>query len=87
MSVLRRQLAARTTVIFSSRKTAFAYIALPRFMTMSASAFDAKYENIQMSRAALVTLNRPKALNGLNAALFAELNEVLRLIDADESRT
>ena len=32
-----------------------------------------------------MTLNRPKALNGLNAALIAELNEVLRLIDADEN--
>jgi enoyl-CoA hydratase len=89
MSVLRRQLAARTTAVFSSpRKTAFVYTALPRFMSMSASAFDAKYENILMSRpvprVALVTLNRPKALNALNAALFAELNEALRLIDADE---
>jgi len=29
-----------------------------------------------------VTLNHPKALNALNAALFAELNETLRLVDA-----
>jgi enoyl-CoA hydratase/carnithine racemase len=35
-------------------------------------------------RVALVTLNRPKVLNALNVALFAELNEALRLIDADE---
>ena len=91
MSVLRRQLAARTTVIFASpRKAAFpfAYTAPPRFMSMSASAFDAKYENILMSRpapgVATVTLNRPKVLNTLNAALFAELNKALRLIDADE---
>ena len=33
---------------------------------------------------ALVTLNRPEALKALNAALFAELNKVLCLIDADE---
>ena len=32
---------------------------------------------------ALVTLNRPRALNALNTALFAELNEALKLIDAD----
>ena len=31
-----------------------------------------------------MTLDRPKALDGLNAALFTELNEALRLIDADE---
>jgi len=31
-----------------------------------------------------VTLNRPKALNALNAALMKELNEALRAIDADE---
>ena len=31
-----------------------------------------------------MTLNRPKALNALNGVLFAELNEALRLIDADE---
>jgi hypothetical protein len=51
ISVLCWQLAARTTAVFSSpRKTAFVYTALPRFLSMSASAFDAKYENILMSR-------------------------------------
>jgi enoyl-CoA hydratase/carnithine racemase len=29
-------------------------------------------------------LSRPKALNALNTALFAELNEVLHSIDVDE---
>jgi len=89
MSVLHWQLATRTTAIFSSpHKTAFVYTALPRFLSMSASTFDAKYKNILMSRpvprVTLVMLNRPKALNTLNAVLFTELNEALRLINVDE---
>ena len=36
-------------------------------------------------RVALITLNRPKALNALNAALLAELDEALAEIDRDEA--
>jgi len=81
MSLLcRRQFAAR--VVFSPPyKFTFAS---NRFI----SAFNTKYENILTSRpepgVALVTLNRPKALNALNIALFGELKAALRLIDADK---
>ena len=76
-----RQLATRTAWVGVPHKLASTYSL--RFM----SVFSKQYENILTARpepgVALVTLNRPKALNALNSALFAELNEALRLIDAD----
>ena len=44
------------------------------------------YENIIVEtkdRVGLITLNRPKALNALNSALIAELNQALDAFDAD----
>ncbi|KIK68914.1 hypothetical protein GYMLUDRAFT_34922 [Collybiopsis luxurians FD-317 M1] len=47
-----------------------------------------QYENILVSRpnpsVALITLNRPKALNALSTPLFLELNKALFEVDADE---
>ncbi|KAL2916836.1 Fatty acid oxidation complex subunit alpha [Polyrhizophydium stewartii] len=64
-----------------------AAIAAPRARMFSVSSIAAKeYENIKTERdgrVAIVTLNRPKALNALNAALMKELNEALREFDAD----
>ncbi|KAH9165479.1 ClpP crotonase [Lactarius sanguifluus] len=73
-----RHLAARTAFVGTSHLT---------YSRRLMSVFNKQYENILTARpepgVALVTLNRPKALNALNSALFAELNEALRLIDAD----
>lgn len=47
-----------------------------------------QYEYILTSRpaerVALITLNRPKALNALCSPLFQELNEALRQFDEDD---
>lgn len=46
------------------------------------------YENIRVEtrgRVALVTLNRPQALNALNDALMDELGAALKVLDADDS--
>jgi enoyl-CoA hydratase len=46
------------------------------------------YESIIVEtrgRVGLVTLNRPKALNALNASLMGELNEALAAFDADRA--
>ncbi|MGR3716069.1 MAG: enoyl-CoA hydratase [Thermohalobaculum sp.] len=46
------------------------------------------YENIIVEtreHVGLITLNRPKALNALNAALMREMGEVLMKFDADET--
>lgn len=46
-----------------------------------------QYNNLLISRpdpgVELITLNRPKALNALNSALFIELNEALKKADED----
>ncbi|KAH8102292.1 enoyl-CoA hydratase [Cristinia sonorae] len=56
---------------------------------MSSGNGNKVYENIIVSRpaegVALITLNRPKALNALSSPLFKELNEATEELDKDDS--
>lgn len=56
---------------------------------LSTTAPRLSYEHIAVSQpkpsVTLITLNRPKALNALNSALFHELNDAAEKADADEA--
>ncbi|CAO1614468.1 unnamed protein product [Sympodiomycopsis kandeliae] len=80
-SNLLRSQAARAPISARSLHTT-----LPRLSTASSAQ---NYENIQVSSPATgvtqITLNRPKALNALNSALFTELNHAAKSADEDSS--
>lgn len=68
----------------SLKKSRACTVTLRQFSSTSS----AHYDNILTSRpepsVSLITLNRPKALNALNSALFIELNQALAEADEDK---
>ena len=84
LAPLRRPLSASTTATLRSfRAYRQATPLRVRFMTTT------QFEYILTSRpadgVALITLNRPKALNALCTPLFNELNSALKELDEDDS--
>jgi enoyl-CoA hydratase len=80
LALLRNPIRSSSTVTALSRRN---YLILRSMATQPA------YENILLSTpdpaVRLITLNRPKALNALNSALFLELNEALANADNDDA--
>ena len=76
--------ALRTTAPRTALSARSLSTSLPR---LSSAAAAKEYQNILVSSPAkgvtLITLNRPKALNALNSALFHELNEATEIADND----
>ena len=64
------------------------HIAPARALSLRLMSTTKQYEFIIATRpdpaVGLITFNRPKALNALSSPLFAELNEALAELDADD---
>ena len=73
-----RILAARSSVAISRTQ----YI---RWLSTSHSAYEFIQHENPAPRVALITLNRPKALNALSSALMKEVNDCLEVYDRDDS--
>ncbi|KAF8909908.1 ClpP crotonase [Mucidula mucida] len=69
-------------------RLSFRTTAAPRYLG-SVRLMSTSYENIIAARpvpgVALITLNRPKALNALSSPLFLELNDAMKEADSDSS--
>jgi enoyl-CoA hydratase len=81
MSLTRTAIAARS--FQAKRVTLTTYPAL-RFMSTTAEPLVLASRSAS-NKVAILTLNRPKALNALSSPLFEQLNAELEKADADES--
>lgn len=62
-----------------------ALTALIRLRAMSTTQYEYILTSKPADGVALITLNRPKALNALSSPLFSELNKALAEFDEDDS--
>lgn len=81
MSFRLLQRPAATLLAHTARPQANAFL---RLRLMSTKQYDYILTSRPAEGVALITLNRPKALNALCSPLFHELNEALREFDEDE---
>ncbi|KAK0526256.1 putative enoyl-CoA hydratase, mitochondrial [Tilletia horrida] len=84
-----RTLALAPSAAVSGGARSFASSASAHQASTDAASGAPTYEHILVSspapRVTLITLNRPKALNALNSALFSEINDAALRADADPS--
>lgn len=84
MTLTRTALAARSALTNQSQRTAIPALSL-RLMSSSAGEPLVLASRSASNKVAILTLNRPKALNALSTPLFDQLNIELEKADNDES--
>jgi len=84
MTLTRTALAARSALTNHSQRTVIPALSL-RLMSSSAGEPLVLASRSASNKVAILTLNRPKALNALSTPLFDQLNIELEKADNDES--
>ena len=83
LRLLARHSPIRTTTVFAHTHSA---LRLRLLSTMSNTQFEYILTSRPAEGVALITLNRPKALNALCSPLFKELNQALKEFDEDDDQ-